>query len=160
MLARVHSAATLGLEARVLDIEVDASDGLPRFTIVGLPDAGVREARDRVRSALRNAGFPVPVRGRSPSTSPRRTFASAAPPSTCRSALGLLGSAASRPGRPAARVFVGELGLGGQVRAVRGALCLALAARDAGFQQIVLPAASAPEACGDRRDRGHPRTRT
>ena len=58
MLARIHSAATLGLESRVLDVEVDASHGLPRFTIVGLPDATVREARERVRSALRNGGFP------------------------------------------------------------------------------------------------------
>ena len=60
MLARVHSAATLGLEARVLDVEVDVARGLPRFTIVGLPDATVREARERVRSALRNSGFAVP----------------------------------------------------------------------------------------------------
>src|SRR5262249_59440504 len=60
MLARIHSAATLGLEARVLDVEVDVGSGLPRFTIVGLPDASVREARERVRSALRNGGFLVP----------------------------------------------------------------------------------------------------
>src|SRR5450432_1160944 len=62
MLARVHSAASLGIEARVLDVEVDVSDGLPTFSIVGLPDAGVREARERVRSALRNSGFP-PIDG-------------------------------------------------------------------------------------------------
>ena len=60
MLARIHSAATIGLEARVLDVEVDAADGLPRFTIVGLPDTSVREARERVRSALKNAGFRIP----------------------------------------------------------------------------------------------------
>src|SRR5512147_2342077 len=60
MLARIHSAATLALEARVLDVEVDASFGLPRFTIVGLPDTSVREARERVRSALKNSGFPMP----------------------------------------------------------------------------------------------------
>ena len=60
MLARVHSAATFGIEARVLDVEVDVSSGLPSFTIVGLPDPSVREARERVRSALRNSGFPIP----------------------------------------------------------------------------------------------------
>ena len=60
MLARVHSAAVLGIEARVLDVEVDVSAGLPSFTIVGLPDASVKEARERVRSALRNTGFAVP----------------------------------------------------------------------------------------------------
>ena len=60
MLARVHSAATCGIDGRVLDVEVDVSGGLPHFTIVGLPDATVREARERVRSALRNSGFPLP----------------------------------------------------------------------------------------------------
>ncbi len=145
MLARVHSAATLGLEARVLDIEVDASEGLPRFTIVGLPDAGVREARDRVRSALRNAGFLVPSGAVTVNLAPadfRKIGAALDLPI----ALGLLWLGGTRPVGPTRRVFVGELGLGGQVRAVRGALCLALAARDAGFQQIVLPAASALEA--------------
>jgi magnesium chelatase family protein len=76
MLARIHSAATIGLESRVLDVEVDASHGLPRFTIVGLPDATVREARERVRSALRNAGSRCRSEP-SRSTSPRPTSASA-----------------------------------------------------------------------------------
>ncbi len=62
MLARVHSAAVSGIDARVLDVEVDVSDGLPCFTIVGLPDTTVKEARDRVRSALRNSGFPFTSR--------------------------------------------------------------------------------------------------
>ena len=146
MLARVHSAATLGLEARVLDIEVDASDGFPRFTIVGLPDAGVREARDRVRSALRNAGFPVPSGAVTVNLAPA-DFRKCGAALDLPVALGLLWLGGVRPAGPTRRVFVGELGLGGQVRGVRGALCLALAARDAGFQQIVLPAASALEAC-------------
>jgi len=146
MLARVHSAATLGLEARVLDIEVDASDGLPRFTIVGLPDAGVREARDRVRSALRNAGFTVPSGAVTVNLAPA-DFRKCGAALDLPVAIGLLWLSGSRPAGTTRRVFVGELGLGGQIRAVRGALCLALAARDAGFEQIVLPAASAPEAC-------------
>ena len=66
MLAIVHSAATCGIDARVLDVEVDVSAGLPHFTIVGLPDASVREARERVRSALRNSGFPLPVHEEDP----------------------------------------------------------------------------------------------
>src|SRR5512136_1475962 len=60
MLSRVHSAALSGIDARVLDVEVDVSNGLPSFTIVGLPDATVKEARERVRSALKNSGFPLP----------------------------------------------------------------------------------------------------
>jgi magnesium chelatase family protein len=145
MLARVHSAATLGLDARVLDIEVDASDGFPRFTIVGLPDAAVREARERVRSALKNSGFAFPSGAVTVNLAPadfRKSGAALDLPL----ALGLaaLGGSAAIP--TARRVIVGELGLGGEVRPVRGALCLALAARDAGFPEIVLPAASAREA--------------
>ena len=145
MLARVHSAATLGLEARVLDVEVDASDGFPRFTIVGLPDAAVREARDRVRSALKNAGFVFPSGAVTVNLAPadfRKSGAALDLPV----ALGLAGLGARAAGSDARRVIVGELGLGGEVRPVRGALCLALAARDAGFSEIVLPAGSAREA--------------
>ena len=85
MLARINSAATLGLDARVLDVEVDASGGVPRFTIVGLPDAGVREARERVRSALKNCRLRTsgrrrhrqPRSGRLPQVAaPRSTFPS------------------------------------------------------------------------------------
>jgi magnesium chelatase family protein len=145
MLARIHSAATLGLEARVLDVEVDASHGLPRFTIVGLPDATVREARERVRSALRNGGFPLPDGAVTVNLAPadfRKSGAALDLPV----AIGLLWLCGVRPAVPLRRVFVGELGLDGQVRAVRGALCLALAARDAGFAEIIVPAANASEA--------------
>ncbi len=145
MLTRVHSAATLGLEARVLDIEVDASGGFPRFTIVGLPDAAVREARERVRSALKNSGFTFPSGAVTVNLAPadfRKSGAALDLPV----ALGLASLGGSAPAGPARRVIVGELGLGGEVRPVRGALCLALAARDAGFPEIVLPAASAREA--------------
>ncbi len=145
MLTRVHSAATLGLDARVLDVEVDASGGFPRFTIVGLPDAAVREARERVRSALKNSGFAFPSGAVTVNLAPadfRKSGAALDLPV----ALGLAALGGSAPALATRRVIVGELGLGGEVRPVRGALCLALAARDAGFPEIVLPAASAPEA--------------
>ncbi|HEY1250348.1 MAG TPA: YifB family Mg chelatase-like AAA ATPase, partial [Thermoanaerobaculia bacterium] len=145
MLARIHSAATLGLESRVLDVEVDASHGLPRFTIVGLPDATVREARERVRSALRNAGFPLPAGAVTVNLAPA-DFRKCGAALDLPVAIGLLRLCGVRPGSPARRVFVGELGLDGQVRAIRGALCMALAARDAGFEEIVVPAANAAEA--------------
>jgi magnesium chelatase family protein len=145
MLARIYSAATLGLEARVLDVEVDASHGLPRFTIVGLPDATVREARERVRSALRNGGFPLPSGAVTVNLAPA-DFRKCGAALDLPVAVGLLWLCGVRPATPVRRVFVGELGLDGQVRAVRGALCLALAARDAGFQEIIVPAANAAEA--------------
>ena len=145
MFARVHSAATLGLEARVLDVEVDVARGLPRFTIVGLPDASVREARERVRSALKNGGFTVPEGAVTVNLAPA-DFRKCGAALDLPVALGLLWLGAVRPPEIAGRIFAGELGLGGEVRPIRGALCLALAARDAGFGEIVLPAANAVEA--------------
>ena len=145
MLARIHSAATLGLEARVLDVEVDASHGLPRFTIVGLPDASVREARERVRSALKNGGYPLPDGTITVNLAPA-DFRKCGAALDLPVAVGLLRLCGVGSGAPGERVYVGELGLGGEVRPVRGALCLALAARDAGFAEIVLPAANAAEA--------------
>jgi magnesium chelatase family protein len=145
MLARVHSAATCGIDARVLDVEVDVSAGLPHFTIVGLPDVSVREARERVRSALRNGCFPLPDGAVTVNLAPadfRKVGAALDLPV----AVGLL-SLCGLPIRDAPRrVLIGELGLNGEVRRVRGALCLALAARDAGFEEIVLPSDNAAEA--------------
>ena len=145
MLARVHSAALLGIDARVLDVEVDVSGGLPCFNIVGLPDTSVREARERVRSALRNAGFPFPGGAVTVNLAPagfKKVGASLDLPVAVAilEICGLASRAAAR------RLFVGELGLNGEARPVRGALCLALAARDAGFDEIVLPCANAAEA--------------
>src|SRR6187399_2401317 len=62
MLARVRSAALVGLDAHLIEVEVDISGGLPQFSVVGLPDATVRESRDRVRSALKNTGFSFPIK--------------------------------------------------------------------------------------------------
>ena len=145
MLARVHSAATHGIDARVLDVEVDLSPGLPSFTIVGLPDASVREARERVRSAIRNSGFPMPEGTVTVNLAPadfRKIGASLDLPV----AVALLGLTTAEAVHPVRRVLVGELGLAGEVRPIRGALSLALAARDAAFQEIVLPAENAAEA--------------
>ena len=145
MLARVHSAATQGLDARVLDVEVDVSEGLPCFTIVGLPDATVKEARERVRSALRNSGFPLGSRAVTVNLAPAdfRKVGAALDLPVAVALLEISGLAVRSDRR---RLFIGELGLNGEVRPVRGALCLALAARDGGFEEIVLPAENAAEA--------------
>src|SRR5260370_1786604 len=118
MLARVHSAAVSGIDARVLDVEVDVSDGLPCFTIVGLPDTTVKEARARVRSALRNSGFPFASRAITVNLAPadfRKVGAALDLPV----AIGLLlvdGLAVPTPRR---RLFIGDLGLTGQPRCLR-----------------------------------------
>jgi magnesium chelatase family protein len=145
MLARVHSAATLGIDARVLDVEVDVSSGLPSFAIVGLPDPSVREARERVRSALRNTGYPMPSGKVTVNLAPAgfRKFGAALDLPVAVAFLKIAGLEAADAGR---RVFVGELGLDGQVRPIRGALCVALAARDEMFDELVLPEANAAEA--------------
>jgi magnesium chelatase family protein len=145
MLVRVHSAASFGIDARILDVEVDLSEGLPSFSIVGLPDAGVREARERVRSALRNGGFPEPHGKITVNLAPA-AVRKAGVAIDLPLAVGFLALSGFEAQTPLRRVFVGELGLGGEVRPLRGALCLALAARDAGFEEIVLPAANAEEA--------------
>lgn len=145
MLARVHSAAAFGIDARVLDVEVDVSPGVPRFTIVGLPDAGAREARERVRSALHNGGYPA-VEGAITVNLAPAAFRKVGAAIDLPLAVAFLRIAGLEPATPARRVFVGELGLNGEVRPLRGALCLALAARDAGFEELVLPADNAAEA--------------
>ena len=152
MLARVHSAATFGIDARLLDVEIDVSDGLPRFTMVGLPDASVREARERVRSALRNSGFPMPSGVVTVNLAPAgvRKLGAALDLPVAIGFLQIVGLAAAEPKR---RVFVGELGLDGRVRPIRGALSLALAAEENGFDEIVLPSANAPEAAALERIR-------
>jgi magnesium chelatase family protein len=145
MLARVHSAALYGLDARVLEVEVDAGGGLPSFTIVGLPDTTVREARERVRAALKNGGFPFPSGAVTVNLAPAEwRKAGAALDLPVAVALCQIGGILPRGGRR--RVFLGELGLSGQARPVRGALALVLAAREAGFDEVVVPAANAAEA--------------
>ena len=79
MLARVRSGALRGIDALVVDVEVDISTGLPHTTTVGLPDGAVREATDRIRAALRNAGFEYPTRGQIIVGS-NRLFSSTCPP--------------------------------------------------------------------------------
>jgi magnesium chelatase family protein len=145
MLARVHSAALNGIDARVLEVEVDVGNGLPSFTIVGLPDASVKEARERVRSALKNSGFPFPVGSITVNLAPaewRKVGAALDLPV----AAALLSIGGLKPRDRRKRMFIGELGLSGQVRPVRGALSLALAAKEAGFEELILPAENSSEA--------------
>lgn len=146
MLARVLSAAIQGIEALPVSVEVDLSGGLPALSIVGLPDAAVRESRDRVRSAIQNSGFPFP---------PRRITVNLAPAHLRKQgtaldlplAVGILiASGVLGPDSAAGLLLAGELSLDGGVRGVKGALSLALAARSHAVRGIVLPAAVAPEA--------------
>ena len=129
MLAKVRSAALVGLDAHLVDVEVDISGGLPQFSVVGLPDATVKESRDRVRSALKNTGFHFPA---------KRITVNLAPAGVKKEGSGLdlaiaVGILVAEEVIPQAmldkRVLVGELSLDGRVRPIMGALSFALACR-------------------------------
>jgi magnesium chelatase family protein len=145
MLATLLAATLHGLEGRVIRVEVDVAPGLPGLTIVGLPDAALQEARERVRGALRNAGFHYPPRRIAVNLAPadlRKTGASL----DLAIALGiLLGSEQVRPGagRPG---FIGELSLGGEVRRLPGILPMVAALGRRGVRRVVVPAEAAEEA--------------
>ena len=144
MLAKVLSAGLWGLEAHVIDVEVDIGGGLPQFSIVGLPDATVRESRDRVRAALKNTGYTFP---------PKKITVNLAPAGIKKEGSGLeLGIAIAMlvaegilsPESVEPYVFVGELSLDGRIKPVSGALSIGLACRHT--HSLILPMTNAREA--------------
>jgi magnesium chelatase family protein len=146
MLAKVMSAAVSGIDGFIVQVEVDLAPGLPVFSTVGLPDAAVRESKDRVVAAVRNSGFDFPVRrvtvNLSPADVKKEGTAFDLP-----IAVGVLTAEGLLPlERVRKHVFVGELALDGRVRPIRGVLPIALAARDAGVEALILPVANAVEA--------------
>ena len=145
MLARLCSAALFGVEASLVQVEVDVSFGLPTFTMVGLPDSTVRESRDRVRSAIRNSGFDFPAHRVTINLAPadvRKRGTSFDLPI----AIGVLAASGLLERRAFDDVLIlGELSLDGSIQAVRGVLPMALAARRHRLR-LLLPARSATEA--------------
>jgi magnesium chelatase family protein len=144
-LAVVASRALAGIDAPEVTVEVHLGPGLPAFHIVGLPDAEVREAKDRVRAALNHARFEFPARritvNLAPADLPKDSSRLDLP-----IALGVLAASGQlAPEALAGHEFAGELSLTGEVREVRGALAMALQARAAG-RAFVLPADNAPQA--------------
>jgi magnesium chelatase family protein len=144
-LAIVPSATLHGLDGRLIRVEVDVAPGLPGFTIVGLADAALQEARERVRGALRNAGYVHP---------PRRITVNLAPADLRKAgasldlamAIGiLLGSEQIRAG-PARVALIGELSLGGEVRPVPGILPMVAALSRRGLRRVVVAGAAVDEA--------------
>src|SRR5579862_3534691 len=146
MLARVHSAAVVGVDAVPVEVEVDVGAGLPMCAIVGLPDAAVREARERVRSAIRNAGYEMPARRVTVNLAPA-DLRKVGPAFDLPIALGLLAATQQIPPQALAGcVVVGELSLDGSVRPVPGVLNIALGARARRARALLVPAANAEEA--------------
>ncbi|MCC2635755.1 MAG: Mg chelatase-related protein, partial [Ramlibacter sp.] len=147
-LSLVQSRALVGLQAAAVTVEVHLANGLPNFTLVGLADVEVKEARERVRSALQNCGLEFPHNKRitvnlAPADLPKDSGRFDLP-----IALGILAASGQvDAARLAGYEFAGELSLSGQLRPVRGALAMSLALHGAGgAAKLVLPPGSAEEA--------------
>lgn len=146
MLAETTSFTLDGIAARMIRVEVDVHRGLPNFQIVGLPDAAVREARERVRAATVNCGFDFPLQRITASLAPA-DLRKAGPAMDLALATALLGAAGDLKIEPLAGwSLVGELALDGSVRPVRGALAMAEEAREQGRRGVIVPTANGPEA--------------
>ena len=146
MLSRVLSSAVIGIDAYLVEVEVDIAPGLPTFTTVGLPETAVKESRERVKSAISNSGYSFPT---------DRITVNLAPASIKKEgtgfdlpiALGILGATGILPEQSiTGYLFLGELSLDGRVKPVKGSLPMAIAAHKAGYRGIVVPAENGKEA--------------
>ena len=146
MLASVATFALEGVEGREVTVEVDVRTGLPAFTVVGLPDAAVREARERVRAALLNSGFEFPLKRLTANLAPA-DVRKAGPSFDLALAVAVLAASGQLAASDLNRYAVcGELSLGGALRPVRGALAVAAGAEAAGFERLIVPIENAAEA--------------
>jgi magnesium chelatase family protein len=146
MLATVCSSAVLGIEAALIDVEVDIAAGLPAFAVVGLPDASVKESRERVKAAIQNSGLEFPF---------RRITVNLAPADVRKEgsaydlpiAIGLLSATGVIPAASLrGHVLLGELSLDGRIKPIKGALSIALAVQQAGMRSLLVPRENAAEA--------------
>ncbi|MBN3526177.1 YifB family Mg chelatase-like AAA ATPase [Paenibacillus apiarius] len=146
MYGSLWSASVYGVEGRLIHVEIDISPGLPQVTIVGLPDASVRESIERVRAAIRNCGWTFPL---------ERITINLAPADLRKEgtsfdmamAIGLLCTSGQIPSEPFQNiVFIGELALDGSTRAIPGVLSLVDEAKRGHFKQVMVPAGNASEA--------------
>lgn len=146
MLARTHTFTTETLQAHRVTVEVDIRPGLPAFVIVGLADAAVREARERVRAAIRNCGFEFPSRRITANLAPA-DVPKVGPGLDLALACAILAASGQVPSkRLSTHALFGELALDGEVKASRGTLAVAQATHDAGLQALVLASSDAHQA--------------
>jgi magnesium chelatase family protein len=145
MLAKVYSCAVIGLEGQPIEVEVDISQGLPAFMIVGLPDTAVQEAKERVRSAVRNSGNVFPMKRLTVNLAPA-DIRKAGPAYDLPIAVGLLIASEQIQADVRQFLFVGELGLDGTLRHTEGILPMVSIAKDHGFETVFVPFDDAAEA--------------
>jgi magnesium chelatase family protein len=146
MLAKVLSSAVIGIDAYLVEVEVDISQGLPAFATVGLPEGAVRESKERVKAAIKNSGYRFP---------PDRITVNLAPADIRKEgsafdlpmAVGILAATGLlNPSAYARSLFLGELSLDGMVRPVSGTLPITILAKQAGLHSVFLPVENAAEA--------------
>lgn len=144
-IGRSAAVALLGVRGRMVEVEAHLTSQLPGFSIIGLPDTSLGEARERVRSAAANAGCPLPTRritvNLTPAAIPKRGSGF-----DLAIAMAVLAAAGTAPECTGRVVYVGELGLDGRVRPVPGVIPMVVAARDAGADRVVVPVANLDEA--------------
>jgi len=148
MSSKVFSSAIVGLEAEIIEVETDVSYGLRNFTIVGLADKAIDEARERVGAAIKSSGF------KSPQSQPQRVLVNLAPADLKKEgslydlpiALGYLLASGQSKFLPQNRICIGELSLDGKLKPIKGALSFALGARNKNWKEIILPKQNAAEA--------------
>ena len=145
MLAKVVSCAVVGLEGAIVQVEVDISPGLPSFTIVGLPDVAVQEARERVRAAIRNSGCTFPMKRIVVNLAPA-DLKKAGPAYDLPIAAGILLSSEQISVDVSRTIFLGELSLDGGLRHTNGVLPMVALAQQEGFSTVIVPDADAKEA--------------
>ena len=146
MLAKILSSAVIGINAYVVEVEIDISHGLPSFSTVGLPEGAVRESKERVKAAIKNSGYHFPsdriTVNLAPADIKKEGSAFDLP-----MAIGMLAATGLIPSESCAdNIILGELSLDGLIRPIRGALPIAIAAKDLGLKGIYLPEENAPEA--------------
>lgn len=146
MITRVRSAVLQGLDGFPVDVETDLSNGLPTYTVVGLPDATVKESRDRVRAAIKNAGLEYPMKRITVNLAPAHTRKEGSHLDLSM-AIGILSASAQLSSEQLDRIgFLGELSLNGALQPIVGVLPLTIALRNAGIGTVVVPAVNAAEA--------------
>ncbi|MGN0473522.1 MAG: YifB family Mg chelatase-like AAA ATPase [Acutalibacteraceae bacterium] len=145
MFARLNSLGYFGIDAYGVKVEADIDQHFPGFDVVGLPDASVKESRDRVRAAMRNCGFEFPQAKITINLAPA-DIRKEGPMYDLPILMVLLCASRQIDGVPEESAFIGELSLTGEVRAVRGVLSMVIKARDLGYSSVFIPKANAAEA--------------
>lgn len=146
MYVRVISSAVLGIDAYVMEVEIDLSQGAPAFLIVGLPDASIKESRDRVKAALKNNGYLFPLKSITVNLAPA-DIPKEGPSLDLPIAVGLLATSGQvEVGALSRFAMVGELSLDGELRPVKGVLPVAIKMKEFGVEGLIVPTANAAEA--------------